>query len=164
MLWDGWVTITSSQGFFHVSSIKIDIRLAAEFAQRGHNMIGERSGPLVFTQATFAEKFAGVNGCPNPNPDLRGAKHPGANGVGVAAADHGNGNDRHIGSNSHTGGPGLTPINPAVGRAGALGVNAEKLPSVQNIPGGGEQYSGQAEPDQPRCRTIFAACRRYPGW
>ena len=82
-LWDGRVAIAGGQGFFHVSSIKVNIGLAAEFTQRGHNVIGKRSGPLIFAQAAFAEKFAGVNGRPNPNPDLRGAKHPGAKGLAL---------------------------------------------------------------------------------
>ena len=139
-LWNWRVAIAGGQGFFHVSSVKINIGLTAELAQRGHDVVGECPGPLVFTQAALAEEFAGVNGRPNPNADLRGTKHPGANGVGIAAADHGNGNDWHISSDSHASCPGFSAINPAIGRACTLGINAEKFPSVQDVPGRGEQH------------------------
>ena len=105
--------------------VHVDVLLAGEPHDLVHDLVGDRAQDVaVVLHALVAgevQRPAEADDRPGEGAELLAGRgdHVGA--------DHGDGDHRHAGLQREPGHAGLAAVEPAVGRAGALGVDAEQL-------------------------------------
>ncbi|MCO5546650.1 hypothetical protein L7F22_000084 [Adiantum nelumboides] len=109
--------------------VEVDVGLPGQLHQRVHDLVGH--GALDEPVAGHALVPGEVQRLADPDLHLARPPHPGADRVDLVGADHRDRDDRHPGLQGHPRDAGLALVEPAVGRAGALRVDAEQLALAQ---------------------------------
>ena len=120
----------------HRRGVHVDVLLAGQQHQLVHDLVGDRAqDEAVVLHALVAgevERLADLDADPDELGDL------GAGGLGLVGADHRDGQDLDPALEGHPGDTGAAAVEPAVGAAGALGVDAEQLAAAQHPQAGAQ--------------------------
>ena len=124
------------------AGVDVDVLLARQPLHRVHDLVGH--GPLDLAVVGDAGVAREVQRLADADADADRAPEAGADGVRLVRPDHRHGDDGHAGLERHARHPGAALEQPAVGRARALGVDAEQPALAQHADAGVERRARRA--------------------
>ncbi len=127
----GLVLLLAGDPVLHRRGVHVDVLLAGQLHQRVHDLVGDRAQdePVALHALVAREVERGAD--PHADPDQLGDL--GAGRLRLVGVDHRDRDDGHPGLERHPGHAGLALVEPAVGAAGALGVQAEQLAAAEHL-------------------------------
>src|SRR6478752_9540221 len=125
------------QALLHGRGVHVDVLLPGQEHQLVHDLVGDRpqDEPVVFHALVAGE----VERLAHPDTDPHDPRDDLAGRLGLVRADHGDRDDLHLALEGHPGDAGAAAVEAPVGRARALGVDAEQLAAPEHLEPGAQR-------------------------